>query len=93
MVLFYLPYSLHATGVLIELLYYPEAVQGLFFYMASTPVGFLKETRDELSKVVWPKRQEVIRLTGVVIGVSFLVGIFVGGLDFVFTKILGLLIK
>ena len=59
----------------------------------STPVGFLRETKEELVKVVWPKRQEVIRLTGVVIGVSLLVGAFVGGLDFVFTKLLSLLIK
>ncbi len=59
----------------------------------STPLSFLFETQEELKKVVWPKRQEVIRLTGVVIGVSLIVGAFIGGLDFVFTKLLSLLIK
>jgi preprotein translocase subunit SecE len=59
----------------------------------STPLSFLLETRDELKKVVWPTRQEVVRLTGVVIGVSAIVGLFIGGLDFVFTKLLSLLIK
>ena len=43
--------------------------------MATTPVGFLKEVRDELKKVVWPTRDEIIRLTGVVIFVSVIVGI------------------
>lgn len=59
----------------------------------STPLSFLLETREELKKVIWPTRQEVMRLTGVVIGVSAIVGLFIGGLDFVFTKLLSLLIK
>lgn len=60
--------------------------------MATTPVVFLKEVRDELGKVVWPTRNEVIRLTGVVILVSLFVGIFLGGADFILTKLVGLLI-
>lgn len=58
-----------------------------------TPITFLKETKDELTKVVWPTRQEVIRLTGVVILVSLIVGIFLGGLDFVFTKLIEIVVK
>lgn len=61
--------------------------------MATTPVGFLRETRDELKKVVWPTRQETIRLTMVVIVVSLLVGLFLGGLDFAFVKIIGIIVK
>ena len=60
--------------------------------MATTPVVFLKEVRDELKKVVWPTRDEVIRLTGVVILVSLFVGIFLGGADFILTKLVGILI-
>jgi preprotein translocase subunit SecE len=60
--------------------------------MATTPVSFLKEVRDELKKVVWPTRDEVIRLTGVVILISIVVGIFLGGTDFILTKLVGLLI-
>lgn len=60
--------------------------------MATTPVNFLKETRDELKKVVWPTRDEVIRLTGVVILVSVIVGLFLGGADFILTKLIGLLV-
>ena len=60
--------------------------------MATTPVAFLKEVQDELKKVVWPTRDEVIRLTGVVILVSLFVGLFLGGIDFLLTKIFELLI-
>jgi preprotein translocase subunit SecE len=60
--------------------------------MATTPAVFLKEVRDELKKVVWPTRDEVIRLTGVVILVSLFVGIFLGGADFILTKLVALLI-
>jgi preprotein translocase subunit SecE len=60
--------------------------------MATTPVVFLKEVRDELQKVVWPTRDEIIRLTGVVILVSVGVGIFLGATDFILTKLVGLLI-
>ena len=61
--------------------------------MATMPVSFLKETKDELKKVVWPTRQEVIRLTFVVITVSLFVGLFLGGLDFLFVKIIETVVK
>lgn len=57
------------------------------------PLSFLRQTLDELKKVTWPKRNEVMRLTVVVIVVSIIVGLFIGGLDFVFTFLLQTLIK
>jgi len=60
--------------------------------MATTPMVFLKEVRDELKKVVWPTRAETIRLTSVVILVSLLVGLFLGAVDFILTKLLNILI-
>ncbi len=57
------------------------------------PVVFLKEVQDELSKVVWPTRDEVIRLTLTVILVSLIVGLFLGGIDFVLTRLLTLFVK
>lgn len=57
-------------------------------------VTFFSEVKSELSKVTWPKKNEVIRLTTVVILVSVAVGLLTGGLDAVFTKLLAtLLIK
>lgn len=60
--------------------------------MATTPVVFLKEVRDELKKVVWPTRTEIIRLTSIVILVSVIIGLFLGGVDFILTKLLNILI-
>jgi len=60
--------------------------------MATTPVNFLREVQDELKKVVWPTRDEVIRLTGVVMLVSLGVGLFLGGADFILTKLIELVV-
>jgi len=58
-----------------------------------SPVVFLKEVRNELSRVTWPTKEETIRLTIVVIGVSLLVGLFIGGTDVIMTKVTDILIK
>ncbi len=57
------------------------------------PITFFKEVKTELSKVAWPKRNLVIKLTLVVIGVSVAVAIYLGGLDYVFAKGIELLLK
>ncbi len=48
-------------------------------------ITFLKEVKIELKKVNWPTKQETIKYTLIVIGTSLAVGIFLGGLDFIFT--------
>ncbi len=60
--------------------------------MATTPVNFIKEVKDELKKVVWPTKNEVIRLTSIVILVSVMVGLFLGLMDYIFTNLLGIII-
>lgn len=57
------------------------------------PVVFLKEVKSELSKVVWPTRAEVMKLTIVVIAISTLIGFYIGGLDLIFTKLTDFLVK
>ncbi len=59
----------------------------------TTPLIFLRETRDELSKVTWPSQDEIIRLTLIVIFISIVVGAYIGGLDFLFTKLIAQIIK
>lgn len=61
--------------------------------MSVNPVTFLKETLDELKKVTWPNQKEVIRLTAMVIVVSIGIGLFVGGLDLLFTKLMETILK
>jgi preprotein translocase SecE subunit len=51
-------------------------------------LAYLSEVRLELSKVTWPKRSEVIKLTTVVFIISGIVGIYTGTLDYIFTKLL-----
>lgn len=43
--------------------------------------GFVKESRIELQKVVWPTRKEAGQITLIVILVVFLAGIFLWGID------------
>ncbi len=51
-----------------------------------SPITYLQQTRDEMKKVVWPTRAEVLRLTLMVIFVSIVVGLYIGALDLIFTK-------
>jgi preprotein translocase subunit SecE len=51
-----------------------------------------RETIGELRKVVWPTPPEAWRLTKIVILVIVVVGAFLGLLDFVFSKIIELIV-
>jgi len=51
-------------------------------------ITFLKEVKLEMKKVNWPTREETIRYTLIVIGVSAIVAAFLGTLDFIFTTLL-----
>lgn len=55
--------------------------------------NYFTSTIAELKQVRWPSREETLKLTGVVIGISIFVGAYVGGLDFLFTNLLTKLIK
>lgn len=54
---------------------------------------YLKDVYIELTKVTWPTRQQAIKMTAVVLGASLLVGLYIGGLDLMFTSILGNIIN
>jgi preprotein translocase subunit SecE len=58
-----------------------------------SPITFLKKVRAEMNNVSWPNKQDTIRLTSVVIGVSLIVAIFIGILDFLFTNLMTLVFK
>jgi len=51
-------------------------------------VTFLKEVRLEMKKVNWPTREQTLRYTLIVIGVSAAVAAFLGTIDFIFTTLL-----
>ena len=54
---------------------------------------YLRETRAELKKVVWPTRQEATNLTGIVVGAIVAMSIFFGVLDYLLTQLFRLLIN
>ena len=81
-------------------LHFIQACKGLFknpkmakFPAISSPVAFFRQSRDELKKVTWPSRQTTIRYTIVVLVGSLAVGLLAGGLDYVYTKLLQLIIS
>lgn len=41
---------------------------------------------DELKKVSWPTRAETVKLTAIVIGVSLIIGLYVGIIDVLLAK-------
>ncbi|MFC1629800.1 preprotein translocase subunit SecE [Patescibacteria group bacterium] len=51
-------------------------------------ITFLKEVRLEMKKVNWPTRQETLKYTLIVIGVSAAVASFLGAIDFICTTLL-----
>jgi preprotein translocase subunit SecE len=63
------------------------AIVGISTYIASTTqkgqstLGFLKETNLEVRRVVWPTRDETIKMTGVVILMVVLVAFIIWGVD------------
>jgi len=56
------------------------------------PLEFLKQVKAELKKVEWPNKKEVVKMTMIVIGVSISIGLYISGLDFMFTKLMEALI-
>lgn len=49
---------------------------------------FIKEARVELRKVNWPTREQTIKYTALVVGLSLAVAIFLGALDYLFEHII-----
>ncbi|MDP2930554.1 MAG: preprotein translocase subunit SecE [bacterium] len=50
--------------------------------------NFLRESWLEGKKINWPTRQEVLKYTLIVIGISVALAIFLGGTDVIFTSLL-----
>lgn len=48
---------------------------------------------QELKKVDWPSRSEALQLTGIVVIISILLGIYIGAFDYLFAFLLQLVLK
>jgi len=54
-------------------------------------VNFFKEVRAEFKQISWPKRESLIQSTIVVISISIIVSLILGGFDYIFTQSIGFL--
>ena len=54
---------------------------------------YIRETRAELRKVVWPTREEGINLTAIVVGTIVVMSVFFGTVDYLLTQLFRLLIN
>ena len=54
-------------------------------------IKFLKEVAVEFKNITWPKKDTLIKLTIVVISISIIISLILGGFDYLFTNSIGLL--
>ena len=51
-------------------------------------IEYVGEVREELQKVIWPKRIDAVKLTATVVIITLIVGAFVGILDYIFAQLI-----
>ncbi|MDD4333215.1 MAG: preprotein translocase subunit SecE [Patescibacteria group bacterium] len=56
--------------------------------MGTKIANYIRESIEEMKKVTWPTKKETTNYTLLVIFFSLGVAAFLGGLDYIFTKIL-----
>jgi preprotein translocase subunit SecE len=60
--------------------------------MKTTPAQFVRQVKQEISKITWPTRSETMRGTIVVIVVSLLLAVFLISVDSVLAWIMRMII-
>jgi len=64
-----------------------------YFLFMTSPLVYLQQTYDELKKVIFPSRSDVVKLTVIVLIISVIVGAYIGALDYIFVKITETILK
>lgn len=54
--------------------------------MINTLIAYLKDTRAELAHVSWPTRKQSLIYTALVVAISVTVSLFLGLVDFIFSR-------
>lgn len=72
----------------------PSAPRRLGAQAARRAMGFraFGDIISELRRVTWPSRQETFRLSLMVIGVATAVGVFLGAVDFAFSRMMNVIL-
>ena len=55
-------------------------------------IRYFQDTREELRKVTWPDREEITRLTLIVLSTTVAFAAFLGLMDLIFQRLAGLLV-
>ncbi|OMH40589.1 preprotein translocase subunit SecE [Desulfurobacterium indicum] len=58
-----------------------------------SPITFLKEVKQELDKVTWPTKEEVVEATIGVLVFTGIIAAYFWVIDMIFTKLLQFIIK
>ena len=53
---------------------------------------YFREVLQELRKVSWPTREQTYALTAVVIAVTLIAALYIGGLDFLFQRLMAVVL-
>jgi len=61
--------------------------------MANKLANFIKEVKQELKKVSWSTREELIASTAVVLTTVAIMAVFIGTCDLIFSRIINILIR
>jgi preprotein translocase subunit SecE len=57
------------------------------------PINFIKEVKQELVKVAWSSREELMGSTVVVIVTTFIMAVFIGAIDLLLSKIVSVVFR
>ena len=56
-------------------------------------IKFINEVKIEFKNITWPTKDTLLQLSFVVISISIIISLILGGFDYLFTKSFGLLTK
>ena len=59
----------------------------------TNPAQFIRQVKQEISKITWPSRSDVVRGTVIVILASVILATFLVCVDFVFATAVGLVVE
>ncbi|MBT4124674.1 MAG: preprotein translocase subunit SecE [Candidatus Pacebacteria bacterium] len=54
---------------------------------------YFREVAKELKKVSWPTKEQTYNLTLLVVGVTAIAALYIGGLDYVFSRLMSIVIR
>lgn len=54
--------------------------------------NYIRDTQAEMKHVSWPTQKQALIYTALVIGVSILIALFTGAMDYIFTGILNMVV-